>query len=81
MAKKKRSKKGMSTWFARTIYLVAGAVGVGSALWAGLNWDIFLDMGIVPNIAFGVAVIASVNWLPVGVTGDRNKDIFGLLGL
>lgn len=83
MGKKRNGKMNkQASWIARGVYLLAGAVGIGSAIWAGMNWTTFVtEMGIVANIAFGVATIASVNWLPVGITGKRDMDLFGIIGL
>ena len=65
----------------RTIYGVVGLVGLGSAIWAGANIDTFLSMPLWSIGAFVIADIGALNWGIVSITGDRDKDLFGLLGL
>ena len=65
----------------RVVYSLVGITGVGSAVWAVTNLDKFLGMGGLSIAAFSIAVIGGVNWGIVAITGNRDKDLFGLLGL
>lgn len=65
----------------RTVYALVGFTGLGSLLWALFSWSVFINMPFWSIVAFIIAVIGGVNWGIVALTGDRNKDLFGLLGL
>lgn len=65
----------------RIVYSLVGITGVSSAIWAGMNPSTFLGMSGLSIAAFSIAVIGGVNWGIVAITGNRDKDLFGLLGL
>ena len=75
-------KKGMkkASMFARVVYALAGIDGLillGDAIF---GWNLMVSP--VGKWVLGiVGIVALINWLPVAITGKRNKDLFGLIGL
>lgn len=67
--------------FTRVVFALVGVTGLGSFLWALFSWSTFVTMPFWSIVAFVVAVIGCLNWGIVAVTGNRTKDLFGLLGL
>lgn len=70
-----------ATTIGRIIYLAAGISGLASLGWAAMNWSQFAGMGLTSNAIYAISTIGSLNWLPVGITGDKRMDLLSLIGL
>jgi uncharacterized membrane protein YuzA (DUF378 family) len=66
---------------ARTIYGLVGVASAASIIAFVYDFNAFKVMGLFNQIIISLLIIGGLNWLIVALTGDRDKDLFGLLGL
>lgn len=62
----------------KIVYSLVGLSAVASAIWA-FTFEDFLNMPLWSIIAIILLIIGGLNWGIVAITGDRTKDLFGLL--
>lgn len=66
----------------RIVYGLVGTAAVASVIiFVTDNFNAFKVMDITSQIIISLLVIGGLNWGIVALTGDRDKDLFGLLGL
>jgi len=70
------AKKNMGK-FSRWVYGVVGIAGGYSLVWLIMNG--FSGMGFLASLSYVLLTVGGVNWGLVAITGDRDKDLFGLL--
>ena len=68
-------------WLSRLVYGLVGFAGLYALIFMIVGWSQFAGMGILNIIAYVLVMIGGVDWGFVAITGDRNKDLFGLLKL
>lgn len=68
-------------WLSRLVYWLVGLSGIYALIFMVMSWSVFVEMGILNILAYILVMIGAINWLIVGIAGDRNKDLFGLLKL
>jgi len=72
---------GKKKAFSRIVYGLVGLSSISGIIFMVSSWSTFWTTMGWTAIPFLLLVIGGLNWGIVAITGNRNKDLFGTMGL